>query len=55
MVKVKVKSVVEQDTKTQRGSKGIIYSFLNLGAGCGWVVNTTLRPLYPEENPVPKV
>ena len=49
MVKVKVKSVVEQDTKTQRGSKGIIYSFLNLGAGCGCVVNLTFWPLYSWE------
>jgi hypothetical protein len=27
------------------------YSFLNLGAKWGWVVNATLRPLYPRERP----
>jgi len=27
------------------------YSFFNLGAGWGWVVNATPRPLYPQERP----
>jgi len=31
--------------------RGIIYSFFNLGAGWGWVVNATLRLLYPRERP----
>jgi hypothetical protein len=26
-----------------------IYSFFNPGAGCGWVVNATPRPLYPRK------
>ena len=28
-----------------------LYSFFNLGAGWGWVVNATPRPLYPRERP----
>ena len=40
-VKVKVRFTPEQATKA--------YSFLNLGASWGWVVNATLRPLYPRE------
>ena len=28
-----------------------LWSFFNLGARCGWVFNTTLRPLYPRERP----
>jgi hypothetical protein len=40
--------------KAQKGSKGIDYSFFNLGVRWGWVVNTTPRPLYPQEgDPVP--
>jgi hypothetical protein len=33
--KVKVKSTLEQATKAQRGSKGILYSFFNLDARRG--------------------
>jgi len=33
-----------------------LYSFLNLGAGCGWVVNAMPRPLFtPGKDPVPIV
>jgi hypothetical protein len=28
-----------------------LYSFFHLGAGCGWVVDATPRPLYPRERP----
>jgi hypothetical protein len=28
-----------------------LYSFFNLGAVLGWVVNATPRPLYPRERP----
>ena len=28
-----------------------LYSFFNLGARCGWMVNVTPRPLYPQERP----
>jgi len=49
-VKVKVKFNLEQATKTQRGGVEVyLYSFLNLGARWGWVVNATPRTLYPRE------
>jgi len=51
LVKVKVKFTLEQATKVQRRSRGILYSFFNLGARWGWVVNATPRPLYPRERP----
>ena len=35
--------------KAEKGSKCIDYSFFNLVAWWGWVVNTTLRPLCPQE------
>jgi hypothetical protein len=48
-----------QSTHTPRDHfrlKVYLYSFFNLGAGWGWVVNATPRPLYPRErNPVPTV
>jgi hypothetical protein len=47
---VKVKFTLEQTMKAQRGSRGIGLLF-NLGAGWGWVVNATPRPLYPREWP----
>jgi hypothetical protein len=28
-----------------------LYSFFNIGAGSGWVVNATPQPLYPQERP----
>jgi hypothetical protein len=40
---------LEQDTKTQRGSRGIVLLFLNLAARWGWGVNATPQPLYPRE------
>jgi hypothetical protein len=54
---VKVKFTPEQATKAQRGNRGIAhYSFFNLGARWGWVVNATPRPLYSRErDPVPIV
>ena len=33
--------------KAQRGSRGIVLLFFNLGTRWGRVVNTTPRPLYP--------
>jgi hypothetical protein len=40
---------LEQATNAQRRSRGIAYSFFNLGARWGWVVNTTPRLLNPRE------
>ena len=40
------------------GGEVELYSFFNLGARLGWVVNVTARPLYPSplgEDPVPTV
>jgi hypothetical protein len=45
----KVKVTLEQAMKAQRGVEVKLYSFLNLGARWGWVVNATPRPLYPRE------
>ena len=40
----------------QRGAEVQFYSFFNLGARLGWVVNATPRPLYPRgKKPVPLV
>jgi hypothetical protein len=53
--KVKVKIIIEQAMKAQRGSRGIAPLF-NLGARWGWVVNATPWPLYPQErDPIPTV
>jgi hypothetical protein len=55
-IKRKVKFTLEQAMKAQRGSRGIAYSFFNLGARWEWVVNTTSPPLYTRErDPVPSV
>jgi hypothetical protein len=35
--------------KAQRGSRGIAVLILDPGASWGWMVNTTPRPLYPQE------
>ena len=35
--------------KAQRGNRDIAFSFFYLGARWRWVVNATLRPLYPQE------
>jgi hypothetical protein len=37
------------DPKAQRGGWGITLLFLDLGTRRGWVVSTTLLPLYPQE------
>jgi hypothetical protein len=45
---------LEQATKAQSGSRGIVIFFFNLGARWRWVVNATPWPLYPQEgDPVP--
>jgi len=44
-VKVKVNVTLQQATKAQRG-KVELYSFFNLGARWGWVVNATPKLLY---------
>jgi hypothetical protein len=42
--------------KAQTRNRGMLYSFFNLGARWGWVVNATPRPLYPgERDPLPIV
>jgi hypothetical protein len=33
------------------GGRGIALLFFNLAAGYGWVINATLRPLYPRQRP----
>jgi hypothetical protein len=43
------KFILEQAMKIRGGSKIQLYSFFNLGARLKWVVNATLRPLYPRE------
>jgi hypothetical protein len=49
----KVKFAVEQ---ARGGTEVLLYSFFNLGARWGWVVNATPRSLYPRErDPVPIV
>ena len=35
--------------KAQRGIGVLLYSFCNLGARWGWVVNATLQPLYLQD------
>jgi hypothetical protein len=42
---VKVKVTLQQATMAQRGSRGILYSYINLGARRRWVVNGTPGPL----------
>jgi hypothetical protein len=44
-----IKFSLEQAMKAQRGVEVQLYSFLNLGARWGWVVNATPRTLYPRE------
>jgi hypothetical protein len=48
-VNVKVQFTLEQTTKSQRGRKGIVMFFLNLGARLGRVVWAMPRSLYPRE------
>jgi hypothetical protein len=45
----RVKLVLEQTTKVQRGNRHVALLILNLGARRGSVVSTTPRPLYPRE------
>jgi hypothetical protein len=52
---VKVKITLEQTTKTRRGSDIYLYSFFNLGAGCGWVIDARPGRFTPEKDPVPIV
>ena len=48
-IKVKVLFTLEQITKAQKCSTGIVPLFFNLGAKWGgWVVNAKPRPLYPQ-------
>jgi len=46
-VNVKVKFNLEQAMKAQRKIEVYLYSFFNLGARWGWVVNAMPQPLYP--------
>jgi hypothetical protein len=47
---LQVKFTLELAMKALRGGVEVwLYSFFNLGAGWGWVVNATPRPLYPLE------
>jgi len=39
------------DEGPEGGIEVYLYSFFNLGARCGWVVNATHRPLYHRERP----
>jgi len=54
-VKVKVKVTLEQDTKAQSGSRGIAYSFFNLGASWGRWSTPRLGRFTPGKGPVPIV
>jgi hypothetical protein len=55
-VKVQVKFILEEATKTLRGSRGVALISLYPRRKMGWVVNATPRPLYPRERePVPIV
>jgi len=42
---------LEQATKAQRESRCKLYFFFNLGARWEWVVNATIRSLYPRGRP----
>jgi hypothetical protein len=57
MIIINVNFALEQAMKAQvRGEEVYVYSFFNLGARWGWVVNATPRPLYPlGRDPVPIV
>ena len=46
-VNVMVKFNLEQAMKAQRKIEVYLYSFFNLGARWGWVVNAMPQPLYP--------
>jgi len=46
-VNMMVKFNLEQAMKAQRKTEVYLYSFVNLGARWGWVVNVMPQPLYP--------
>ena len=48
---LKVEVTLEQATKAQGKVKVQLYSFFNLGARLGWVVNAATQTLYPRERP----
>ena len=48
-VNVKLNFALEQATKSQRGSRGIVLLFPEPRRYMWWVVNATPRPLYPRE------
>jgi hypothetical protein len=53
-MQVKVKFTLEQARNTQRGVEVQIYSFFNLSARLGWVVNATSQsPYLQERDPLP--
>jgi hypothetical protein len=54
-VKVKVEFILEKTTKAQRGSRGIVYSFFNLGARWGGLATPRPGPFTPGKDPVPIV
>ena len=41
--------------KAQRGVEVQLYSYFNLGARCGWVVNAKPRPLYLRETDLERI
>jgi hypothetical protein len=49
LVKVNLKFTIEQAVQAQRESRGIAYSFFNLGARWAWVVNASPRKHCPRE------
>ena len=55
-IRAVVKFTFEQATKAQGGVEVYLYSFFNLSARWGWVVNATPQPIYSRErDPVPIV
>jgi hypothetical protein len=54
-MKVKVKFTLQQDTNAQRGSRGKLYSFFNLGPRWGWWSTPRRGRFTPEKDPVPIV
>jgi hypothetical protein len=51
LVKGKGKVLPRTGHEDPEGEKMYNYSFFNLGARWGWVVNATPQPLYPRERP----
>jgi hypothetical protein len=49
---IKLKFTLEQATKTQRGSRGITYSFFNVGARWGGWSTPRLGRFTPGKDPV---